>query len=685
MAKIFISYRRADSRAMTDNIHNYLAGVLGRDNVFQDVEDIPLGVNFVTYLEETIGSMDVLLVVIGQKWLSITGEDGQRRLDAPDDPVRLEIGSALRNNKLLVIPVLVDDAPMPRGEELPEELRELHFRNAARVRYNPDFERDMRDLLAKIDQQVKVKPVSRVSWVMVLPILLVLLIGGFIVATSGQFSASTTPTATVYVPTLDPLPAGEYRVLVGQIMPVSADTPSRPVTRTVVNDLRQRLEQDIPFSTLRVHEYNARITSNEEAQAAAQETGASVVVWGDYSAEEVNLQIQIGSTAAFPTIADAGLAIATLERGANVRVRLTDEREQSVAPQVVGVMTVLYMADSNGYSVLTNLATLNLLKDVSIGEITSGGVGAHVHRGLTAYMGDTQQAINEINAALDLETNALLYTIRGYAEQRLGEYENGLMDARTALSLAPDWGMPIYILGNDGNLFSNSPEEAIQHFTRLSESRPSDWFPLFNRAYGYYLVMDYDSATADVYRVINEFSPKASLPYGLAIALDLRAGRLDNITRIKETVVREFPNPTLFNRTLEALYGENASMAVGQALTSITYLGLGQFRNAIEAADAATAIDETWADLYGLKGVAYCNLDNREAAEAAYTSAIELDPEYYIVYLLRSQIRLAQGNLLGSTQDLTTVQGTEWGQRPEIQSLIEAGLKQEVTCKTFFE
>ncbi len=150
--RLFISYRRADSQAMTDNIRGYLARSLGTDAAFQDVVDIPFGVDFRSYLEQAIGSCKVLLVIVGQRWLTITDETGNRRLDDPNDFTRIEVETGLKNPNILVVPVLVDGANMPSADELPSSLHDLHFHNAARVRYNPDFDRDMETLISNIDR-----------------------------------------------------------------------------------------------------------------------------------------------------------------------------------------------------------------------------------------------------------------------------------------------------------------------------------------------------------------------------------------------------------------------------------------------------------------------------------------------------------------------------------------------------
>jgi hypothetical protein len=97
-----------------------------------DVDGIEPGLNFVKALSGNVEACDVLLAVIGPTWLEVRDDHGQRRLDNPNDFVRIELEAALKRD-VRVIPVLVDGAPMPRSEELPEPLRELSQRQAVRL------------------------------------------------------------------------------------------------------------------------------------------------------------------------------------------------------------------------------------------------------------------------------------------------------------------------------------------------------------------------------------------------------------------------------------------------------------------------------------------------------------------------------------------------------------------------
>ncbi len=96
---------------------------------------------------------DTLLAVIGKGWLDATDERGSRRLDDPNDFVRIEIESALRHGKR-VIPVLVHDARMPRADELPEGLRPLARRNAIRLTHER-FRADVQGLVKALQQALK--------------------------------------------------------------------------------------------------------------------------------------------------------------------------------------------------------------------------------------------------------------------------------------------------------------------------------------------------------------------------------------------------------------------------------------------------------------------------------------------------------------------------------------------------
>jgi hypothetical protein len=132
MPRFFISYRREDSAYPAQAIYDRLKVRFGPDSAIFDADTIPLGVDFVKFLDGQVRKCDILLAVIGDTWATIQRPDGKRRLDDPEDFVRIEIAAALKRD-IPVVPVLVGNASVPRPQELPPNLKMLARRNAAEL------------------------------------------------------------------------------------------------------------------------------------------------------------------------------------------------------------------------------------------------------------------------------------------------------------------------------------------------------------------------------------------------------------------------------------------------------------------------------------------------------------------------------------------------------------------------
>jgi TonB family protein len=128
LGSIFVSYRRSDSQGEAGRLFDDLVKHFGEQLVFMDVAGIEAGRDFRKAIEESVAKCGVLLVVMGPEWVNAKTESGTRRLDDPADFVRIETGSALKRD-IPVIPVLVHGAEMPRAEQLPQELKDLVYRN----------------------------------------------------------------------------------------------------------------------------------------------------------------------------------------------------------------------------------------------------------------------------------------------------------------------------------------------------------------------------------------------------------------------------------------------------------------------------------------------------------------------------------------------------------------------------
>jgi hypothetical protein len=157
--RIFISYRRDDADYPASWLDDRLVARFGRDQVFKDVDSIELGDDFAEAITKAVGACDVLLALIGPQWLTVKDEAGNRRLDKPDDFVRLEIEVALER-KVRVIPILIGNATMPRGDQVPASLAKLVRRQALQLSPNR-FGFDLGRLLPVLDKTLAEQQAKR--------------------------------------------------------------------------------------------------------------------------------------------------------------------------------------------------------------------------------------------------------------------------------------------------------------------------------------------------------------------------------------------------------------------------------------------------------------------------------------------------------------------------------------------
>ncbi len=152
MNGIFISYRREDGAAEAGRIADRLQLHFGEERVFQDVDNIPLGIDFREYIDQQLDQCRLFLVVIGDRWLDVLLERRQQ----PDtaDYVFHEVLAALEKETLPVVPVLVGNASVPPAAALPEPIRALSYRNGMRVRSDNTFDAQVQKLIDEIEKHI---------------------------------------------------------------------------------------------------------------------------------------------------------------------------------------------------------------------------------------------------------------------------------------------------------------------------------------------------------------------------------------------------------------------------------------------------------------------------------------------------------------------------------------------------
>jgi ankyrin repeat protein len=146
---IFISYRRDDAMGHAGRLFDRLVQRFGESHVFRDVDTLTAGEDFADAIRERIARSDVVLVVIGKRWLNAADEQGKRRLLNQRDFVRIEVATALERRSTKVVPVLVQEAQMPDADELPGDLASLALRHAVELR-DSSFDRDVGELVQRL-------------------------------------------------------------------------------------------------------------------------------------------------------------------------------------------------------------------------------------------------------------------------------------------------------------------------------------------------------------------------------------------------------------------------------------------------------------------------------------------------------------------------------------------------------
>ncbi|MCB9453203.1 MAG: SUMF1/EgtB/PvdO family nonheme iron enzyme [Anaerolineaceae bacterium] len=324
MPRIFISYRRADSNAIAGRIHDRLVEAFGEENVFKDVDDILPGSSFAKVLEEELQKCDVLLIIIGQRWVNIADADGLKRLDNPEDFVRIEVERGLARHDLLVIPVMVDDAKVPTPADLPGDLAKIPSLQVVHVRNDPDFNRDMIRLvrfLESIPQRITIQdevpqPPKRNMQRILIAALFILIIGFLVIvslltAQPGETPPANPRTAAAILATTQAAPntpdeTGTINAVLTELaltattdaqatIDAYTDTPLPPPTETATPQ-PTLTPSDIPPPTP-----NQTITAEAIASAQAAETRRAQAALDELATQNAQLTANAPTNTPQPT------------------------------------------------------------------------------------------------------------------------------------------------------------------------------------------------------------------------------------------------------------------------------------------------------------------------------------------------------------------------------------------------
>lgn len=717
--RIFISYRRADSIAVTGRIYDRLVMAFGAENVFKDMEAIPVGADFREVINSAVTNCDVELAIIGREWLAMENENG-RRLDDPNDFVRIEIESGLQNEQVLVIPVLVGNAPMPSPKALPESLRPLVYRHSASIRNDPDFNRDSEWLINQIHNSFEIKKqrqmvplfIRGLGGIFATLVIFALVIFGIqpivpnTTSTNVPLIASNSPSIEpVSVAALSSLDcdllhveATEY--LVAVMMPTNRtgagdDQRSKIVRDEIVRDLKRNLETGV--SNIRITACNDTVTSETEARTKSKGTGIHIMLWGSYDDSSTTMTVQTGDPLLythqpFPTD--------QFERFTQADFRADRIQGESFVFPVLSTLNMAHTHTGELFDLARNIYIARELSNPQAQILEVGGVVDDFHQFAFAYFRDEDDtAVNIIDNAIGTQRNPILLIARSLAYQRLNQIREANDDITLAETRADQLGIEGWItpkMSRVANLLllEDAPdfEQAKDLLDDINEMAPDNWFAHTYRGAIAYLERDYDRAKIETERAIAN-NPSINYPYGTAAGIALR--RLDFVALDNAlAAASRFDDADIAEAVVRATYGgDAANNALIQVISAFAPFIIGDWNTTIENTQYALGVGITdVSDIHFLRGVALCamgDLENDENAknnwyadaEAAFTAGVELEDDFTLIYLLRAYVRQQQGKLLPVLEDTGRIaQDENFG---SLSRLYQEALVGNIDCARF--
>ncbi|MCB9435755.1 MAG: protein kinase [Anaerolineales bacterium] len=475
-----------------------------------------------------------------------------------------------------------------------------------------------------------------------------------------------------------PNDAANYAVLIAELE--SLDGSERDIVRFIVDDLEQKFEREIPFANIKIYIYPGIIQTQNDALAVAEANNAPIIIWGNYTTDMIELDIQLGSLANYP---DIQIERDQIEELTDVRVHLQDPRQETIAHYILGIMGMLQTTEGDSYGLLRTLAIIAEVKGMPA-QIVGESTAALTHRFYRGYISDTAYALQAIAAAQRMNPgNPILYIFSASAHLRDGNLTQAKRDMETAMRLdgAGQISATRYGLLANIAIYEDNIPQAISYYNEIVALRPDDWFPYNFRAALYYNMGDYSQAEAD-YSKAFAHHPTASFPYPYSTMIALRQGEPERARDLIEESLRQFPDSSLAARTSQAIFGENYPLPFGPLFSAYGNLALGRYEEMLDNVADGFAVDPDNVELYFMAGLAQCNLEDYDAALESLNTAIEIDPEFAVLYVIRAGIYFNLGDMTATLRDVETAR--EILPTEQMDYLIQTGLEGEINCTNYF-
>ena len=498
---IFINYRREDSIGTAGRLRDRLAQTFGHKNLFMDVDSIPAGVDFLTYLNKQVAACDVVLVVIGQNWLDSKDESGRRRLDNPDDFVAVEIAAALARD-IRVIPILVDEARMPKADKLPDPIKLLARRNAVEVRHT-HFGRDAEALIEKIRSAFDGGSVEPRSWRMMAMVLagaavaVVLLVGWI----GYSWMSETQPTASI-----GPVP--DTIATVTAKPQVDEQLAAENERKRVEGEARARysalLNQGTTDAKINANDkaiatFSEAIRLNPGAPAAFYERGTVYRNKSNYdkAIADYNEAIKLdpGNASAFSERCFAYRSISEYDKAiadCNKAIRLDPNNASAFTDRGVA-----FTREADHKRAMTDYDKAVSVDPKYAGAFLYRGLAFTRKGNLDQATADYNEAIRLVNEAIQSDSNnARALVIRCVAYGDKGDSDRAIADCNEAIRLNPEYAIAFI---DRGVVYERKgdTDRAITNYNEAIRLDPKSAIAFSDRCFSYWKKGDNDRAITD--------------------------------------------------------------------------------------------------------------------------------------------------------------------------------------------
>jgi tetratricopeptide (TPR) repeat protein len=485
--KIFVNYRRDDNAERALAIASYLKGEFGSRRVFIDIDNLRAGQSFPEELEKRLSVCDVMLTLIGPLWLEMRDGAGARRLDDPQDWVRLEIERALAR-KIVVIPVLTGGASLPKAADLPDSLKPLIKRQTAVVATNT-FRSDMAGLVRDMREIM-----GGQRW-------------GLIAAAAGALALASIGVVVIVQPKTT-LPLTQEAAMEGEVQGARKTNEEAARKAAQAEEEKKRIQtaelkaaQEASEKTREAERKTAQEAAEKKRAQDEQRLAIQEAAEKDKAAEDERKAARKRLSAEVARLIASGEAF--LKDHNNDQAIAAYTQAISLDPQNARAYALRSWAYDGNHN------KTNSGEDAREAVILDPSVALGHVMLASAYLdtGEPDRALGEANRAINLDARlAVAYSERGLVYDAKKDYDQAIVDSTKAIEIDPKLAVAY---NNRGSAYYHKQDydRAIADYTKAIEIDPKDPDAYYNRSLAYKAKGNSSRAAAD-YKMAKELGYK---------------------------------------------------------------------------------------------------------------------------------------------------------------------------------